>query len=89
MKVIYSLLHFSKRVPKHLLLSIPDTVPDVTKEEGIVLSIESEGTSQTFALDSSEIEDFILALSYAREMLQVRRIAGINAKYGKIKEVKE
>ena len=83
MKVIYSLLHFSKRVPKHLLLSIPDTVPDVTKEEGAIISIESEGNSQAFTLSTTEISAVIVALSYAREMLKWRRIAGINQKYSK------
>ena len=83
MKAIFNLLHFSKRMPKHLLLSIPGTVPDITQEEGIELSNESEGNSQSFARNSSEIEDFILALSYSSEMLQARRIAAINAKYSK------
>ena len=87
MKVIYSLLHFQHKTPKRLHISIPDMVPDVTPEEGLVLSIESEGNSQVFALSTAEISEVIIALSYAREMLQWRRIAGINAKYF-TKEVK-
>ena len=83
MKAIYNLLHFSKRTPKYLRLSIPDTVPDVTKEEGLVLSITSEDNSQSFVLNSTEISEFITALSYGSELLKCRRIAGINAKYSK------
>lgn len=85
MNVIYSLLHFANKTPKHLLLSIPDTLPDVTKEEGIIISIVGEDNSQSFALSTSEIKDFIVALTYGVEMLQVRRIAAINAKYGGVK----
>ena len=87
MKVVYSLLHFANKTAKHLLLSIPDTVPDVTKQEGVVLSIVSEDTSQAFSLTTAEINEFIAALSYGADMLKWRRIAGINAKYSK-KEVK-
>jgi hypothetical protein len=81
MRTIYNLLHFHHKTPKRLLLSIPDTVPDVNKEESLLISIVCEDHSQSFALSTAEIEDFIKALSYARDMLQWRRIAGINAKY--------
>lgn len=81
MRSIYSLLHFQHKTPKHLLLSIPDTVPDLNKKEGVIISIVAEDTSQAFALSTAEISEFVLALSYAREMLQWRRIAGINRKY--------
>ena len=87
MKVIYSLLHFANKTPKHLHITIPNTAPDVDNEEGIMLSISSEDNSQSFALSTAEISEVIIALSYAREMLQWRRIAGINAKYF-TKEVK-
>ncbi len=83
MNAIYSLLHFQHKTAKHLRISIPDTVPDVTKEEGVIISIESEGNSQSFALNSTEISEFIIALSYGSDMLEIRRIAGINAKYSK------
>jgi hypothetical protein len=88
MKGIYSLLHFANKTPKHLLISIPDTVPDVDKEERVIISISSEDTSQSFALSSAGISDFIVALSYACDMLQWRRIAAINVKYF-TKEVKK
>lgn len=81
MKVIYSLLHFQHKTPKSLLLSIPDTVPDLNKEEGVIISILCEDPSQSFALNSREINDFIKALSYAHGALLLRRIAAINRKY--------
>ena len=85
MRSIYSLLHFQHKTAKHLLLSIPDTVPDVDKEEGVIISISLEDHSQSFALSSSEIPDFIVALSYGLDMLQWRRIAAINTKYSEVK----
>jgi hypothetical protein len=87
-KTIYNLLHFANKTPKHLRISIPDTVPDLTKEEGAVLFISSEGDSHSFALSSSEINDFILALTYARDMLHLRRIAAITQKYFRKEEKK-
>jgi hypothetical protein len=85
MRTLYNLLHFAKRTPKRLSISIPAHEPDLNKQEGLVLSISSEDTSQSFALSSAEISEFIVALSYAREMLQWRRIAAINAKYSEVK----
>ena len=81
MKVIYNLLHFANKTQKRLCISIPDTVPDVNKAEGVIISISAEDHSQSFALSSAEISEFIAALSYARDMLQWRRIAAINVKY--------
>ena len=81
MKTIYNLLHFHHKTPKRLHIAIPDTVPDVDKQEGVIISIVCEDNSQSFALSTAEIGEFIVALLYASEMLQWRRIAGINAKY--------
>ena len=88
MKVIYSLLHFANRTPKRLCISIPNAMPDLTKAEGVIISISSEDSSHSFALNSSEIEDFIYALSYTQSALLLRRIVAINQKYF-TKEVKE
>lgn len=83
MRQIYNLLHFSKRLPKRLLLSVPDTVPDADKLEGIVLSIESEGNSQAFTLTTAEISEVTAALSHASDVLELRRIAALSVKYFK------
>lgn len=88
MNVIYNLLHFANKTPKHLLISIPAHEPDLNKQEGLVLSIVSEDQSQAFTLNSGEINDFVVALSYGADMLQCRRIAAINQKYFK-NEVKK
>ena len=88
MKTIYNLLHFSKRKPKRLHIAIPDTEPDLGKEEALVLSIVSEDKTQVFTLTPSEISGFIKALSYGCDMLQWRRIVAINQKYF-TKEVKK
>lgn len=84
MKVIYNLLHFANKTQKRLCISIPDTGADVNKVEGVLISIVGED-SQTFALSTTEIKDFIIALSYGAEMLQMRRIAALNAKFGEVK----
>ena len=89
MKVIYSLLHFANKMPKHLHISIPDTVPDVDKEEGLIVSISLEANSQAFTLSTAEISEVIVALSYSSDILQLRRITSINSKYGGIKEEKK
>lgn len=86
MKIIYSLLHFQHKTPKRLILSLPAQEPAADKLEGIVLSIESEGNSQAFTLSTAEISEVNAALSYACDVLQMRRIAALNAKYGNVKK---
>jgi hypothetical protein len=88
MRSIYNLLHFANKTPKHLLISIPDALPNLDKSEGAIISIVSEDNSQAFTLSADEINDFIKALSYAQGALLLRRIAAINAKYI-TKEVKK
>ena len=85
MKTIYSLLHFANKTPKRLSILIPAHAPDLDKEEGVIISIVAEDNSQAFALNTAEISEFNAAITYAGGMLEARKIATINAKYGGVK----